>query len=606
MHTMAVMEKMRNYTKAFLIILVLAFVGTIVFDWGMDVTGWRTQNTTIAHVNGKAIAAQTFSQVYEQELENMRRRSGAELSESQLDFLRNQVYENLVRDELISQEIQKRGIKATDKEIVHYIFDAPPEIIKQQETFKNENGQFDQGKYQAALRDPGADWRPLEEYLRRSLPYQKFQDRFDATVLVTESQVKEEYLKRNQKVTVRYVLFPMDKYRQHAAAIEAKDLEKYYSEHREKEFKDPEKRVIDYVTFSTRPSAKDSQQVRDLALTLKERAQAGEDFAELARKYSEDESNRERGGDLGFFKSGSMVKPFEDAAFAAAVGEIVGPVQTGFGLHLIKVAEKKTENNALSVKASHILLKFNTSNETITAARDSAAYFASAAKETSWEETLQSEKKHAQTSAAFVEGTGFVPGLGVNRTASRFIFKSAKGSVSEPFEAQQSYVVLRVKDIQPERIKTLEEAKPEIESKLQSEKWKQAAQQAAEKFYAELLQKGPAAFEEMAARDSLEIKVTEQPFNRSGFVPGIGRDQAFIGAAFALKGQEFSKPVKGMRGSYILQLVQLDPFDEADYNARKDAIRSQLTENAKQQAFNEWYAHLKSKAKIEDHRDLFF
>jgi parvulin-like peptidyl-prolyl isomerase len=600
---MAVMEKMRDYTKIFLIVLVLAFVGTIVFDWGMDITGLKTQNTKIAEVNGKSIPVQAFSQAYEQEMENLRKRTGNEPSESQLDFLRNQVFENLVRDELISQEIRKRDIKATDKEILHYIFDAPPEIIQQQNTFHNEQGQFDYGKYQAALRDPGANWQPLEEYLRRALPYQKFQERFDASVLITENLVREEYLKRNQKVTVRYVLFPLDKYH---GTPEATEIEKYYDEHKDKEFKEAEKRVIEYVTFSTRPSAKDSQAVRDLALTLQERAQAGEDFAELAKKYSEDESNRERGGDLGFFKRGQMVKPFEEAAFAGKPGEIVGPVLTSFGVHLIKVAEKKTENNEESVQASHILLKFNTSNETMTAARDSASYFSSLSQETSWEAALQSEKLQAQNSAPFVEGSGFVPGLGVNRTASRFVFKNKAGGISEPFDALQTYFVLRVKEIQPERIKTLEEAKPQIESKLQAEKGKQLAQQAAEKYYAELLQKGPASFEELAGRDSLETKATDQPFSRSGFVPGIGRDQAFIGAAFALKGQEFSKPVKGMRGSYILQLIQLDPFDEADYQEKKDAIRSQLADNAKQQAFNEWYTHIKSKAKIEDHRDLFF
>ena len=603
---MAVMEKMRDYTKLFLIFLVVAFVGTIIFDWGMDVTGMKSRNTTIAEVNGKDISVQAFSQLYEQELDNMRRRTGSDPSEGQLDFVRNQVYENLIRDELISQEIQKRGITATDKEIVHYIFEAPPEIIKQQNTFHNEQGQFDYGKYQAALRDPGANWQPLEEYLRRALPYQKFQERFDASVLVTESQIKEEYLKRNQKVSVRYVFFPMDKYRAGGGAIEAKELEKYYQDNKEKEFKDVEKRLIEYVTFSTRPSVKDSQAVLVLVLTLKERVQAGESFADLAQKYSEDESNRERGGDLGFFKRGAMVKPFEDAAFAANAGELVGPVQTSFGVHLIKVEEKKTENNEESVHASHILLKFNTSNETMTAARDSASYFSSTAQETSWEEALKSEKLTAQTSAPFVEGNGFVPGLGVNRNASRFVFKNKAGGISEPFDAAQSYVVLRVKEIQPEHMKSLEEAKTQIETKLQSEKWKQAAQQAAEKFYADLLQKGPAALEDLAARDTLTVKATDQPFSRSGFVPGIGRDQAFIGAAFALKGQEFSKPVKGQRGSYILQLVQIDPFDETDYASKKETLRSQLADNAKQQAFNEWYTHLKAQAKIKAQRDMFF
>ena len=601
---MAVMGKMREYTKVFLIILVLAFVGTIVFDWGMDLTGMRTQAGAIAEVNGKKIPVTLFYETYQREIDNMRQRTGQEPPESQLNFLRNQVWDNLVRDELVTQEINDRKIRATDQEIVHYIYKDPPEIIKQEATFHNEQGQFDFGKYNAALQNPGANWRPVEEYLRRSLPYQKFQDLFDATVLVTESQVREEYLKRNQKVSVRYILFPLEKFRQNDAPVEAKAIENYYKEHTD-EFKEAEKRKIDYVVFSTNPTTKDSQAVHDLTQELLERAKSGEDFAELAKTYSEDESNRERGGDLGFFPRGQMVKPFEDAAFGAQVGEIVGPVPTTFGLHLIKVLEKKQENGEEKVHANHILLKFNASTETTSNARENANYFSSLAGETSWEEALKSEKLEAQSSALFVEGNGFVPGVGVNLTASRFIFKNEVGSVSEAFEVPQGLLVLRVAEIQKERIKPLAEVETQIKTKLQTEEAKQKAQQTAEKLYAELMQKGAAALDSTTVPDSLGVTTTE-PFNRSGYLPVIGRDQDFIGTAFALEPNEISKPVKGMRGSYLLQLVSRDDLNESDYNSKKDGIRRQLVDRAKQEAFSQWYAAAKEKAKIKDYRDTYF
>lgn len=605
---MAVMGKMREYTKVFLFILVAAFIGTIIFDWGMDVTGIKTQNNTIGKVNGKELHAQDFYRVYQQEIDNLRQRGGAEPSESQLDFLRNQVWENMVRDELVSQEIRKRDLRATDGEVVHYIFDEPPDILKQNPAFQNENGEFDFGKYQTALRNPNAQlqpfWRSVESYMRGNIPYQKFQNILDATAIVTESQVREEYLKRNQKVAVRYVLFPADKYRKADATADAREIEKYYNEHKD-EFKEAEKRKIEYVIFSTRPTAKDSQEVRDLAITLKERAQNGEDFGELAKKYSEDESNREKGGDLGFFGRGQMVKPFEDAAFSGQPGDLLGPVQTSFGLHLIKVLEKATEGTEEKVHASHILLKFNASPETVSAARDSANYFSSQAKESSWEETLKSEKLKAQTSTFFPEGSGFVPGLGMNRNASRFIFKNKTGSVSEAYDTPQGFLVLRVSEAQEEHIKPFEEVKTQIESKLLSERWKQVADQIAGKFYAEIMQKGVTVLDSSTVGDTLQVATTES-FTRTGYVSGIGRDQDFIGAAFALKSGQISKPVKGQRGSYILQLVSQDPFDEADYNSKKEAIRQQLLDRAKQETFSQWYADLKEKAKVEDFRENFF
>lgn len=618
---MAVMSKMREYTKVFLIILVFAFVGTIIFDWGMDFTGIKQKTGVIATINGQDITVEQFYGNYEQQIDQYRQNRGDDPPESQLEFIRNQVWENMVRDVLVTQEIEKRGIKATNKEILHYIYNEPPEIIKQ--NFQSEQGQFDPAKYQAALNDAGADvfWRQVESYMRVSLPYQKFQDEFEATVLVTEGLIREDYLKRNQKATVRYIFFNPENYRHkttpspgastegHAdqLAVEKSEIEKYYKEH-EQDFKDSEKRKIEYVIFSTKATPADSDSVRVRAMDILQRAKGGEDFAELAKTYSEDESNREKGGELGFFKRGAMVKPFEEAAFAAAPGEIVGPVKTSFGLHIIKVVAKKIETNEDKkaeemVQASHILLKFQPSPQTVEAARDSADYFSSLARETDWEAGKQSEKVSTQTSPLFAEGSGFVPGVGVKPAASRFVFRSKVGTISEPFEVPQGFLVLRVAEIQNERTKPLSEVQAQIENTLRAEKLKDLAYEAAKKVRAKISQ--DATFEDIAAQDSLEIK-TPEPFTRSGYISGLGRDPYFIGAAFSLQPNQISQPVKGARGTYLIQLLNLDPFDETDYQEKKEAIRAQLVDRAKQNAFSEWYADAKEKAKIKDYRNQYF
>lgn len=87
------------------------------------------------------------------------------------------------------------------------------------------------------------------------------------------------------------------------------------------------------------PQARDS--VLALANQIRQRATAGEDFAKLAGEYGQD-GTRETGGDLGFFSRGQMVKPFEDAAFAMQPGQISDLVETPFGLHIIKLEERKT------------------------------------------------------------------------------------------------------------------------------------------------------------------------------------------------------------------------------------------------------------------------
>ncbi|MDZ7292783.1 MAG: peptidylprolyl isomerase [candidate division KSB1 bacterium] len=624
---MGVMTKMRENTHIILLILLIAFLALIVVEWGSESTIFRpkAQSGVIATINGQDIHYEQFYRNFEQQIEQFKQSNGQEPTENQLDYLRNQVWESMVREVLVTQEIEKRGIRATNREILHYIYNEPPDIIKQNPSFHNDKGEFDNSKYQAALNsdspEANAFWRSVEQYLRASLPYQKFQDEFDATVVVTDAQVREDYVKRNQKATVRYIFFNPENYRNKAGTQEQipvgkSEVEKYYKEH-EQDFKDAEKRKIDYVVFSTKATRADSDSVRTRVEEILQRARSGEDFAELAKTYSEDESNRDKGGDLGFFKRGAMVKPFEEAAFAASPGAIVGPVQTTFGLHIIKVvdkkiekpqgteaaAKKKDEKGEEMVQASHILFKFQPSRQTIETARDSANYFSSLARESGWEAAQKSEKVTAQTSPFFAKGSGFVPGVGMKPSVSNFVFRSNVGTISDAFEVASGFMVLRVADAQPERIKPIEEVQAQIETILRTEKLKDLAYQAARQARAKLDQ--GMTFEQLAAQDSLEIK-TAEPFARIGFVSGIGRDPAFIGTAFSLQPNQISPAIKGARGSYLIQLLSMDPINEADFEEKKEVIRSQLIDRGRQNAFAEWYADVKEKAKIKDYRELYF
>ena len=141
------------------------------------------------------------------------------------------------------------------------------------------------------------------------------------------------------------------------------------------DFEHDQLRKVSYVTWKKVPSAQDSINNTYLVNDIIERANSGDDFADLAEEYSKDPGSQENGGDLGWFGKGQMVKPFEEAAFEADKGQIIGPVVSRFGSHIISVRDKKTEDGKEQVLASHILLKTEASPTTLSDLRRVATLF---------------------------------------------------------------------------------------------------------------------------------------------------------------------------------------------------------------------------------------
>lgn len=602
---MAVMQNMREYTKTILIILVLAFVGTIIFNWGMDITGLKTRQGVLGKVNGQEITLQQFNQAYSNQLEQYRQRTNSDLDENQTSYLREQVWDMFVRNILIDQAIKQKHIKATDQEIIYRLFNAPPAMIRNNPNFQNDQKQFDFAKYNAALNNPPFPnyWQYWEENLRYYLPQQELENRIVSAARITDDEIKREYLKQNQKATVEYVFFNPNVFGDDQVSVSDQEISAYYKAHPD-EFKEAEQRKIEYVIFPKKMTAQDSLEKKQLAEELVQRLNAGEDFAELAEIYSEDPGTKDKGGDLGYFGKGAMVKPFEEAAFAAKKGAIIGPIQTKFGLHIIKVEDKRVKNGEEQVKARHILLKFEPTRKTIEKARDDASYFAEDTRDVPFEELAQEQNLETQTSNFFPEGAGFIPGIGRDPDASRHIFSTKVGSVGDVVETPQGFVVYKVADIKKAGIKSLEEVKPTIQTKLVLQKKMELAEQKAKKVY-EKIQSEDASFAAITTSDSLEVKKTE-PFTRAGFVTGVGRDAKFIGTAFALNENQVSEPVEGTRGYYIIKLLEKTKLDPEDYSAKKNAIAQQLLQKMQNQIYSNWYANLKEKAKIKDYRGRYF
>jgi peptidyl-prolyl cis-trans isomerase C len=215
----------------------------------------------------------------------------------QLENLEKSVLESLIDRELISQEAQKEGYKVENAQV--------------DQRMKELQGRFpSQTDFQAALGQMGLSEDDLRSQIKRELTLQQFIDKkFAPEAVVTDEKAKT-----------------------------------YYETHPEA-FMQPEQVRARHILIKVEPGASETEKAASLKklADIQGRVKKGEDFAKLATEFS-DGPSKTKGGDLGYFRRGQMVKPFENAAFALKPGEVSDIVETQFGYHLIKSVDKKPES----------------------------------------------------------------------------------------------------------------------------------------------------------------------------------------------------------------------------------------------------------------------
>jgi parvulin-like peptidyl-prolyl isomerase len=329
------------------------------------------------------------------------------------------------------------------------------------------------------------------------------------------------------------------------------------------------------------------------------RIKKGEDFGGLAKKHSQDPGSGAKGGELGWFGKGRMVKSFEDACNKAKLNQVVGPVKTQFGYHIIKVTGKSKRE----IKIADIVVPIKTSSHTRSEIYQNALDFHYLAKENDFVKEAEVLKYQIQETPPFTE-SGIIPGIGMNRFLSKFTFDGEMGDLSEVISLQDGYSVFTISEIKKEGIKPLSEIKDMLKPRVMREKKMQLLKKKVEEIR-----------NVISATDSLNVLVNKHPelviqntnqFTLGGGIPGIGRDQLFIGSISTLKVGENSKPIEGTRGYYIVHLLEKGNVDSLSYKAQRDMLSNQLLQTKKSQFINNWLAQLKKNAEIEDNRDQFF
>jgi parvulin-like peptidyl-prolyl isomerase len=365
------------------------------------------------------------------------------------------------------------------------------------------------------------------------------------------------------------------------------------------EFRKGEEDFIHAQHVLIRVEGGDSAAAERKAREVLAKARAGEDFGGLAAAYSGEPGADVRKGDLGWFGKGRMVKPFENAVYAAKPGQIIGPVRTDFGYHVIKLIARDSREVKLRDIHMPIEMSPKTSGDIYQKAQD-FAYFA---KENGLEKEAEINKLTVTETPPFTR-KGNITGIGNFPAVNRFAFEGNVGDVSDAHSIDRGYIVAMISGEKEAGVKPLDEVKAGIEVLVRREKKSERAAGIA----AELVRSvgpGDSLGTVASGRNGVRAERIDD-LRISSTVSRTTRDPAFVGALEALSPGQVSRPVAGARGVYVVRLLGKTAFDSTAYRAQRAAIFTQILEQKRNLYFNEWTEKLKESAEIEDKRDMFY
>jgi peptidyl-prolyl cis-trans isomerase D len=325
----------------------------------------------VATFEGHSITQQEFAQALRERQEMLQQLSGGRADAAQLDNpeLRYAVLDNMIQQRLLLDRAQRSGMLVSERQLQGVIGEIP--------AFQ-ENGKFSYEQYERLLKSQNLTPLQFEARVRQQIIMQQLDDTFSdsnfipRTVAERVTRIAEQQREVSQAIVSAERFVPQVKLEEGAA-------KKYYESHQE-EFRIPEQVRVEYVTLSMDQlvaqakvdpeevkkfyeanrkqfEVKETRQASHILIAAdpaggaaaKEKAKARaeelyqqikakpDSFGELAKKYSQDPGSAEKGGDLGYFSRGSMVKAFDDAVFNMKAGETSPPVESEYGYHIIKL-----------------------------------------------------------------------------------------------------------------------------------------------------------------------------------------------------------------------------------------------------------------------------
>ena len=579
-----------------------------------DIFGGR-QGNEVGSLNGKPILFEDFNQLVSNEINRLDSQSGRQISDEEREYIRAVVWERLIADLIVQEQIEKNKIVVGDEEVLFQMKNNPPPFLQNSDAFQS-FGRFDLEKYLDAVLNPGQiDWKPIEDFMQNVyLPSYKLQQYISNSAAITTDDVFENYKKRflNHKVEILHVTekaIDQDFYNGLLANRPSEDELRDLYQKNLPDYDQPEQRYLKYVKWPILSNANDSLRVKLEAEDLIFRLNDGEDFALLANTYTEDPSNSAdpqnlKGGDLGWFNKGQLLPEFEVASFEAEKGTIVGPILTEYGFHVIKVNDKRTVDSNEQVNASHILLTIQPGRGTENDLKDTASIFALEATEYGFFTLADSLGIEVQDSNELRKESIFIDSFGVGRSAVNFAFNNVEGSTSDVIKNDNFFGVFFLDRIEEETVLSFENVKEDLKNEFLSEFRKNHLKTLAQSIKEE--NQNEMNFSEIYKNNQNLEYVAEANSALIGSFESIGKSNFIVGALSNAKEGDIIGPLPTIRGEAFVRVIDIADVVMSDFEEKKDAIKFSLLIDRQNAIWGNWLQSLRDNADLKDYRYDFY
>ncbi|MBV8114467.1 MAG: peptidyl-prolyl cis-trans isomerase [Silvibacterium sp.] len=394
---------------------------------------------------------------------------------------------------------------------------------------------------------------------------------------------------------IQYIAFTDANLPQGAPQVTDAEIQQYYNQHLKDYQVDDQVKVRHILVKVDGNDPKADAAAKAKAQDILDQLHKGGNFADLAKKYSDDPGSKEQGGELGFLKHGATVPEFDQAAFSLQPGQTSGLVRSKYGYHILQVEEKQTAHTRPLSEVKTTIAALLTRQKEGQQAQAYAQQLASEAAKSGLAATAAAHHLQVVTTD-FLNQSSVVPGLPDGSKMLADAFAAKKGGAPQVTTTGEGYAVFQVEDIQAAHAPTFADYKSHI---LDDYRQQQLPQLLSTKVN-ELANKAKADNDLAKAAKEVGATVkTSDLVGRDSQVPDIGALASSAPQLFDLNVGQFSAPINTGRTGIVAKLLDKEEPTSDDIAKHFDATREQMLEQRRDEAFAVFISTLQEKYQKE-------